>query len=804
MKFTLSWLKSHLETNASLDDILYALTDLGLEVEEVENPMDTLADFTVGYVKHAEKHPDADKLRVCKVDTDEGELQIICGAPNAREGIHVVVAKPGVYVPGIDTTIGVGKIRGVESYGMMASEREMELSDEHDGIIELKGAPAVGSKFVDYLAEHDPDKIDPVIEIAITPNRPDALGVRGIARDLAARGLGTLKNRDLDAPIDASFTSDLTVSIDADTLDGCPVFTGRLIKGVKNGPSPAWLQAQLKAIGLRPISFLVDVTNFFTYDQNRPLHVFDADKVAGNLRVHRAAGGETITALDEKEYSLETGMIVISDDQGVESIAGIMGGLETGCTEDTVNVFVESAYWDPTTIAMAGRKLKINSDARYRFERGVDPAFTPVGLDHAVRMILDHAGGEASEMIVAGTVPDVSRSYTLDTDRVKSLVGMDIPAEDQRASLTALGFELKGDQAFVPSWRPDVLGEADLVEEVARIASLTKLQGVPLPKLTDGVPKPILTPMQRREMMARRTMAALGYNECVTYSFIDKSSAEMFGGGADAVMVGNPISSDMSHMRPSLLPGLLQAAARNQARGVMDMALFEVGPVFHGGEPEEQEVLATGLLIGHTGPRDAHGARRAVDTFDAKADAEAVLNAIGAPEKLMVLRGTREWWHPGRSGKLSLGPKNVLCAFGEVHPKVLNAMDVKGPAVAFAIHVANPPFPKAKSATRAALDISDLQAVDRDFAFVVDAEVEALTLLNAAKGADKALIAEASVFDVFSGDMAEAQMGAGKKSIAITVRLQPKDATLTDKDIEAVSAKVIDKVAKATGGVLRG
>lgn len=804
MKFTLSWLKEHLETDASLDDILYALTDLGLEVEEVVNPLDKLADFTIGYVKHAEKHPDADKLRVCKVDTDEGELQIICGAPNAREGIHVVVAKPGVYVPGLDITIGVGKIRGVESYGMMASEKEMELSDEHDGIIELSGEPAVGSKFVDYLAANRPETVDPVIEIAITPNRPDALGVRGIARDLAARGLGTLKNRDLTTPIEAKFTADLNVSIDDDTLDGCPVFTGRVIKGVKNGPSPAWLQSALRAIGLRPISFLVDVTNYYTYDRNRPLHVFDMDKVQGNLRIHRAKGGEVITALDDNEYTLQAGMIAISDDKGVESIAGVMGGAESGCSDDTVNVFVESAYWDPIQIAMTGRKLKINSDARYRFERGVDPAFTPMGCDHAVALIQKYAGGEASEMIVAGAVPDVSRSYTLDTDRVKSLVGMEISAEDQVKHLTDLGFTVEGDQAHVPSWRPDVLGSADLVEEVARVASLTKLVGVPLPKMTDGVPKAILTPMQRRETMARRTIASLGYNECVTYSFIDKPSAELFGGGSDAVMIGNPISTDMSHMRPSLLPGLLQAAQRNQARGIMDMALFEVGPVFHGGEPEEQEILATGLLIGHTGPRDAHGARRAVDAFDAKADAEAVLSAIGAPEKLMVLRGAKAWWHPGRSGKLSLGPKNVMCAFGELHPKIVEAFDIKGPAVAFAVHVQNPPFKKQKATTRPALTISDLQAVDRDFAFVVDTDVEALTLLNAAKGADKATIVEASVFDVFTGAKAEEQMGEGKKSIAITVKLQPKDATFTDKDIEAIADKVIEKVAKATGGVLRG
>ncbi|MGO4915267.1 phenylalanine--tRNA ligase subunit beta [Pseudogemmobacter sp. W21_MBD1_M6] len=803
MKFTLSWLKDHLETTASLHEITYALTDLGLEVEGVENPGERLGAFTIGYVKTAEKHPDADKLNVCMVDTGTETTQIICGAPNARAGIKVVVASPGTYVPGIDTTISVGKIRGIESYGMMCSEREMELSEEHNGIIELDEDAVIGTRFVDYLAAKDPSVVDPVIEIAITPNRPDALGVRGIARDLAARGLGTMKVRDV-APVKGSFASPINVTIDADTADGCPVFCGRVIKGVKNGPSPAWLQNCLKAIGLRPISALVDITNFFTYDRNRPLHVFDVDKVKGDLRVHRAAGGEVITALDDKDYTLGVGMMVISDDNGTESIAGIMGGAATGCTDETVNVFVESAYWDPITIAHAGRALKINSDARYRFERGVDPAFTAEGLEHATRMILDLCGGEASDVVVAGAVPDVSRAYRLDTDRVQSLVGMEIAPETQRATLQALGFVLDGDMAQAPSWRPDVLGEADLVEEVARIASLTKLVGKPLARATTGVPTAILTPMQKRETIARRTMAALGYNECVTYSFIDQASAALFGGGTDATRLENPISTEMSHMRPDLLPGLLQAAARNQARGFADLALFEVGPAFHGGEPEEQHVQATGLLVGATAPRDAFGSRRMVDVFDAKADAEAVLAAIGAPAKVMIQRNAPEWWHPGRSGRMSLGPKNILCVYGEVHPKVLKEMDVKGPAVAFTIYVANPPAPKSKTITRPALVLRDLQAVERDYAFVVDTGVEALTVVNAAAGADKVLIETVRVFDEFTGEKAEAQMGAGKKSLAISVRLQPTDKTLTEKDIEEVSAKIVEKVRKATGGVLRG
>lgn len=798
MKFTLSWLKKHLDTTATVDEITYALTDLGLEVEGVENPADKLKTFTLAKVKHAEQHPDADRLRVCTVETDEGDKQIVCGAPNARAGITVVLAKPGDYVPGIDVTLSVGNIRGVESHGMMASERELELSDEHDGIIELPSGE-VGQKFIDWLAQNDPAKVDTVIEIAITPNRPDALGVQGIARDLAARGLGKLKAKPVD-PVPAAFQADTNVMIDEDTLDGCPLFCGRIIRGVKNGPSPQWLQDALRAIGLRPINFLVDVTNFFTYDCNRPLHVFDMAKVTGDLRVHRATGGEELLALDGKTYALQPGQMVISDANGPESIAGIMGGEETGCTDETTDVFVESAYWDPIQIAYTGRALKINSDARYRFERGVDPAFTPEGLELAVRMIVDHAGGEASDMIIAGAVPDTSRAYKLNPARVISLVGMDIPEATQRQTLTALGFRLEGNMAHVPSWRPDVMGEADLVEEVARIASLTKLEGKPMRRTNPGVPKPILSPMQRRERAARRTAAALGYNECVTYSFIDKASATLFGGGDDTTMLANPISTDMSHMRPALLPGLLQAAARNQARGFMDLALFELGHAFHGGEPEEQHLMLSGVLIGKTGPKDVHSTARAVDVFDAKADAEAILAAMGAPAKTQILRGASDWWHPGRHGMICLGPKKVLGVFGELHPKVLKAMDVKGPAVAFTLWPQEIPMPRKTGATRPALVLNDLQAVERDFAFVVDAQIAALDLMNAAAGADKALISDVRLFDEFIGG----SLGDGKKSLAITVRLQPTDSTLKEADIEAVGKKIIEKVEKATGGVLRG
>lgn len=799
MKFTLSWLKTHLDTSATLEEIAETLTDLGLEVEDIHDPAAKLKPFTLAKVTEAVQHPDADRLRVCKVMTDEGEKQIVCGAPNARAGITVVLCKPGDYVPGIDTTLGVGKIRGVESHGMMASERELELSDEHNGIIELPSGE-VGERFVDWLAEHRPEAVDPMIHIKITPNRPDALGVRGVARDLAARGLGVLRPLDI-APVKGTFPNPIPVSIAPDTLPVCPLFAGRVIRGVRNGPSPAWLQARLKSIGLRPISTLVDITNFFTFDLNRPLHVFDAEKVTGGLTVRSAREGESLLALDGKTYALAPGMTVIAG-QEVESLGGIMGGEASGCTEATTTVYLEAAYFDPIRTATTGRALKITSDARYRFERGIDPAFTVPGIELATRMILDLCGGEASELQVAGAVPDTARAYRWDPARVISLVGMDIPAAEQKRTLEALGFTFDGDMASPPSWRPDVLGEADLVEEVARIASLTKLQGQPLRRADPGVLRPVLTPAQRREGAVRRTIAALGYNECVTYSFIDRASAELFGGGGEAVRLENPISSEMTHLRPDLLPGLLQAAARNQARGQGDLALFEEGPVFDGGEPGEQRIAATGLLVGEALGRHVQGPRRGVDLYDAKADAEAVLAAIGAPAKVQFSRDVPGWWHPGRSAAMALG-RSVLAVFGEVHPRVLRDFDLKGPAVAFTVWPAQVPVPKAKSPTRPALKLSQLQPVERDFAFVVDERVEAAVLVNAAQGADKALIDSVRVFDQFGGAKAAEQMGAGKKSLALTVRLQPGERTLTEEEIAAVSAKIVEKVTKATGGSLR-
>ncbi len=801
MKFTLAWLKEHLETDATLDEITFALTDLGLEVESVTNPAERLAAFTVGHVLEAEKHPDADKLRVCKVLTAAGELQIICGAPNARAGIKVVIAAPGDYIPGIDTIIKVGKIRGIESHGMMLSEREMELSDAHDGIVELDASAEVGARYIDLHPS------DPVIDIAITPNRPDALGVAGVARDLAARGLGRLISPAIE-PVPGTFPCPIGVHLAPDVAgEACPVFYGRLVRGVKNGPSPQWLQDRLRAIGLRPISALVDITNLITFDRARPLHVFDAAKVHGGaITVRLARPGERLTALDDKTYAFDGTETLVCDAEGPESIGGVMGGVRSGVTADTTDVFIEAAWFDPVRTAHTGRRLRINSDARYRFERGVDPASAPDGIEMATRLILDLCGGEPSEITHAGSIPDTSRTYPLDPARVVSLVGMEIAAPEQARILTALGFAVTADgdrfKVAPPTWRPDVQGEADLVEEVARVASLTKLEGKPLAR-APGVSRPILTPAQTRERAVRRRIAASGYDECVTYSFIDAEAAGLFGGGDEPTRLENPISSEMSHMRPALLPGLLRAAARNQARGFNDLALFEVGQAFHGGEPEEQVLMVSGIRTGHAGPRDPHGPRRPVDVFDVKRDVEAALDAAGAPARVTIGREGPAWWHPGRHGIVRLGPKTALAEFGEIHPKVLDALDVKGPVVGFTVFLEAIPFPRSRSTTRPALAATDLQAVERDFAFVVDTRVEAEALIRGARAAKSPLIADVAVFDVFAGPKAEAQMGEGRKSVAISVRLEPKDATLTEAEIEEISAKIVAGVASATGGVLR-
>ena len=806
MKFTLNWLKDHLDTEASLGEITDALTMIGLELEGAEDRAEGLEDFVVGEVLTAEKHPDADKLQVLTVNNGKETLQVVCGAPNARKGLKGVFGGDGMYVPGIDFTLKPATIRGVDSNGMMLSEREMGLSDEHAGIVELDADAEVGARAVDVMGLNDP-----VIEIAITPNRGDCLGVRGIARDLAAAGIGTLKPLNTES-IKGSFDSPKKVHLDFsdDTKNACPMFVGRYIKGVKNGPSPKWLQDRLRAIGLRPISALVDITNLVTYDLCRPLHVFDADKVHGDIHVRLAKPGEKILALDGKEYELDDTMTVIADEKVAEAIAGVMGGEVSGCTDETVNVFLETAYFDPVRTATTGRKLNLQSDARYRFERGVDPSFLHDATEIATRLILELCGGEASHVVTAGEEPDWRREIILRKGRVEGLTGVKVEDAEIERMLTVVGCEVsrnaEGDFVVqAPAWRPDIQaghdGEASLVEEVVRLVGYDRIEAVPLERETD-LPTPALSVEQQRRSTARRTLASRGMVETVTYSFLSSDQAELFGGGQDSLRLVNPISSDLDVMRPSILPNLIAAAGRNADRGLPEDALFEVGPQYAGDSPEDQAWMATGIRSVSTGPRNWAQPPRPVDVFDAKADALAVLAALGAPvDRLQVEQGGPAYYHPGRCGALKMGPKNTLALFGEVHPGILKKMDVKGPVVAFEIFVDNLPKPKAKkSAARPLLKLSAFQPVDRDFAFVVDKSVAAGDILRAALGADKNLITDATVFDVFEG----ASLGEGKKSVAINVTLQPVEKTLTDEEIEAVAKKVIDKVTGATGGELRG
>ncbi|WP_262298704.1 phenylalanine--tRNA ligase subunit beta [Microvirga sesbaniae] len=803
MKFTLSWLKDHLETTASLDEIVETLTRIGLEVEGVEDKAKSLAPYTVAYVISAEQHPNADRLRVCMVDTGAGApIQVVCGAPNARTGMKSVFAPPGTYIPGKNITLGVGTIRGVESAGMLCSGSELEISDDHDGIIDLPEDAPVGQPYAAYAGLDDP-----VIEINLTPNRPDCTSIHGIARDLAAAGLGTLKS-DAVAPVEGRGPCPVSVTIEDETL--CPAFALRLVRGVKNGPSPDWMQRRLLSIGLRPINALVDITNYMTFDRGRPLHVFDARKVKGNLTVRRARDGEEVLALDTRTYRLDPGVVVIADENGVESIGGIMGGEHSGCDENTTEVLIESALWDPLNIAQTGRKLGIITDARYRFERGVDPAFTVPGLDLATRLVIDLCGGEASEAMVAGQVPENKRVIDFPWSEVPRLSGLDVKPAESEQILTKLGFAVQGSGERVsvtaPSWRPDIEGKADLVEEVIRIAGLDRIESKPLPRLEDTVAKPILTLIQKRTRLARRALAVRGLVEAVTWSFIARSEAELFGGGDGRLALANPIAAELSDMRPSLLPGLLKAAQRNADRGFSDVALFEVGQTFASDEPEGQSIKAAAVRRGTARAegvgRHWDGGAQSVDAFDAKADVLALLAALGIPAGgLQIVAGGPAWFHPGRSATLQFGPKNVVGAFGEVHPKILKALDLKGPLVAFELNLNALPPPKAKpTKMKPKLSLPDFQPLTRDFAFVVGRNVAAGDIVKAAQGAERQLIVGVDVFDIYEGT----GIDPDKKSVAIAVTLQPTEKTLTDVEIEAVSAKIVGEVSKKTGAVLRG
>jgi phenylalanyl-tRNA synthetase beta chain len=805
MKFTLSWLKEHLDTEASLAAIADKLTMIGLEVERIEDAGRALAPFVIARVISAEQHPNADRLRLCMVDTGSGDpVQVVCGAPNARTGMKGVFAAPGAYIPGKKMTLGVGTIRGVESRGMLCSELELELSQDHEGIIELPPDAPVGKPYAQWAGLDDP-----VIEINLTPNRPDCAGVNGVARDLAAAGIGKLIERPI-KPIKGEFPCPVAVALDfGSTPSLCRGFALRLVKGVRNGPSPPWLARRLAAIGLRPINALVDITNLVTFDRARPLHVFDAAKVNGDLVVRRGRAGEKLTALDGRTYALDETMCVIADAGGPESLAGIMGGEATGCSEATTDVLIESALWDELNIAQTGRALNINSDARYRFERGVDPAFMVGGLELATAMVMDLCGGAPSEIVVAGTIEAQERVIDFPLDAVPRLAGVDVSAAELRRVLTQLGFFLAGQGKSVkvapPSWRPDVHGKADVVEEVLRIVGVDRIPSTPFDR-GEAPRKPVLTVLQSRNRKARRALAARGLVEAVTWSFIAKAPAELFGGGKAELALANPIAADLSDMRPSLVPGLIAAAQRNADRGLGDSALFEVGQVFAGSEPQDQLTAAAGVRRALAKPsgsgRHWSAAARDVDALDAKADALAVLAAVGAPmQALQIAPGGPAWLHPGRSGRIQIGPQMVLGHFGELHPRALEALKAEGPIVAFEVILERVPEPKLR-ATRAkpALDLSALQPIERDFAFVVDRAVRAADLVRAAQSADRKLIAGVTVFDVYEG----AGIEAGKKSIAIAVTLQPREKTLTDQEIDAVAGKIVAEVGKRTGGTLRG
>jgi|KBSMisStandDraft_5_1062788.scaffolds.fasta_scaffold17974_4 phenylalanyl-tRNA synthetase beta chain len=797
MKVTLNWLKDHLETEADAQTVADKLTSIGLEVESIEDAGARLKDFTVAYVVSAEKHPNADKLKLCMVDTGVGQsVQVVCGAPNAHTGMRAVFAKPGVVIPASGDVLKVGTIRGVESWGMLCSARELLLGEDHDGIIELPADAKVGEPAARALGLNDP-----VIDVAITPNRGDATSVHGIARDLAAADFGALKDGAV-KPVAEKFPcpKKIRLNFTRDTASACPLFAGRLIRNVKNSPSPAWVQERLKAVGLRPISALVDVTNLLSLDRGRPLHVFDADKLSGDMQARLANEGEEILALDGKTYTLDSAMCVIADEKAAHGIAGVMGGEDTACTESTTNVFIESAYFDPARIAQTGRKLGIVSDARYRFERGVDPEFVVPGLELATKLILEFCGGEPSEIVVAGAMPEWRRTIAFSPGAVKRLAGVEVPKPEIIRILTKLGFAVSGDERLSvqpPSWRGDVEGTADLVEEVVRIYGLENVPSQPMER-TFAIARPTLTSAQRRTRLVRRAIAARGFNETINFSFIPRAHAVLFGGGDDARQLENPIAADLDALRPSLLPSLLAAAQRNQARGAGDLMLFEIGAQFESGMPGAQQTVAAGIRIGEPA-RSWTKSAHAPDAFDAKADMLATIEtAMGGGMTAPVKPAAAPWYHPGRSGTLALGPK-VLAYFGELHPKVVAAFELKGSAAAFEIFLNAIPEPKTKTKARAPFAPSQFHPVERDFAFVLDADVPADDVIKAAKSAERALIDRVDVFDLYQGK----GIPEGKKSLAIAVRLQPKDRTLTDTEIEGIAQKIVAAVTKETGGTLR-
>jgi phenylalanyl-tRNA synthetase beta chain len=793
MKFTYSWLKEHLDTAATPQEIATKVTSLGLELESMENRAAMFAPFKVAYVEKADKHPDADRLKVLVVDTGEQKLQVVCGAPNARAGMKGIFAPDGSFIPGTGITLKKGVIRGQESNGMMVSEREMGLSEDHDGIIEVDGNLPLGTPFAQVYGLNDI-----VFDVSVTPNRADCAGIKGIARDLAAAGLGKFIEPDA-TPLKGTFKNPVSVTIE--DKEGCPLFLGRYIRGVKNAPSPEALQQKLKAIGLRPISALVDVTNFFSIDSCRPLHVFDADKLKGNITVRSAKNGETLNALNEKTYTLSEGMVAVCDDSGVVGIGGIMGGVSTSVEDGTTNLYLECAYFDPYRTAKTGRALDIISDARYRFERGVDPAFTVQAIELATKMIIELCGGEASDVFVAGSVPDTARSYDFDPAYTKALSGVDLDEKRQVEILKSLGFKVDGKKVTPPTWRADIQGRADLVEEIIRVHGFEHIPALSV-RSTDAVSGAAETDNFARSRKARSALASRGLYECVTWSFMKKETAALFGSNDNpALALTNPISSELSQMRPSILPNLIEAAQRNADRGYHNTALFEVGPAFSSAKTEGQKTVAAGVRHVSRGDRHWEGAQahRAVDALDAKADAMVALEAAGAPVgNLQVSRDAPSYYHPGRSGSLRLGA-NVLAYFGEIHPALLDQMGVKGPVAAFEAFLNNAPAMKKRTTAKPLLTLSPFQPITRDFAFLVADSVEAESIIKAARSADK-MIENIDVFDIYKGKGVE----DGKKSVAINVTIQPKDKTLSDAEIDGLCKKIVETVISKCGASLRG
>jgi phenylalanyl-tRNA synthetase beta chain len=790
MKFSLSWLKAHLDTDATIQDVADACNRIGLEVEGIENPAERLRGFTVAKVLTADRHPQADKLQVLTVDSGDGNpLQVVCGAPNARAGLVGVFGLEGAVVPSNGMVLKKAAIRGVESNGMMCSSRELELGDDHDGIIELPADAPIGTAFSDYAALNDP-----VIDVSITPNRQDCMGVRGIARDLAAAGLGRLKPLPV---IDITPNFPCPTEIRTDDPEGCPAFYGRVIKGVKNGPSPDWMQARLKSAGQRPISALVDITNYVMLDHGRPSHAYDLAKLTGAVFARRATDGETVTALNSKDYTLTAEMTVIADDAGVHDIAGIMGGEHSGCSDTTTDVLLEVAYFTPERIAKTGQALALASDARSRFERGVDPAFLDDAVEIITALILDICGGAASETVRAGQPPLEGKSLTYDTSLCARLGGIDVSADQQKQALESLGFSVTSDWSVtVPTWRRDVDGPADLVEEIVRMVGLDNVPSTPLPRAY-GVAKPTATPAQTIERKVRRAAAARGLNEAINWSFLPEKDAAAFGGGH--WILANPISEDMKVMRPSLLPGLLSAAARNQARGADSIRLFELGRRYLA----DKERATVGLVLAgdKTGRGWATGKAAKFDAYDAKAEVIALLAAAGAPvDNLQVMGEAGDHYHPGQSATLRLGPKTVLAAFGALHPNTAKAFDLDGPVMAAEIFLdAIPAKRGSQGFMRAAFTPPALQAVTRDFAFLVPADLPAGDLVRVIKGADKDNIVAARLFDQFAGQ----GVPEGQKSLAIEITLQPAEKSYGEADLKAIADKVVAAAAKQ-GAVLRG